>query len=100
MLGGTDIGCLYWGECEAVDGMHFLSPDLMVAELIDPVTGSRVDPVAGAEGELVYTALRRQASPLLRFRDPRPASRPSPGPTARAGARASSCAAWAGPTTC
>ena len=43
-------------------------PDLMVAELIDPVTGSRVDPVAGAEGELVYTALRRQASPLLRFR--------------------------------
>jgi phenylacetate-CoA ligase len=48
--------------------MHFLSPDLMVAELIDPATGERVEPVAGAEGELVYTALRRQASPLLRFR--------------------------------
>ncbi|WP_033293995.1 phenylacetate--CoA ligase family protein [Amycolatopsis jejuensis] len=68
MLGGTDIACTYWGECEAQDGMHFLSPDLMVAELIDPSTGDRVDPVAGAEGELVYTALRRQASPLLRFR--------------------------------
>lgn len=68
MLGGTDIACTYWGECEAADGMHFLSPDLMVAELIDPDTGDRVEPVEGATGELVYTALRRQASPLLRFR--------------------------------
>ncbi|MEV0064188.1 AMP-binding protein [Nocardia sp. NPDC050718] len=68
MLGGTDIACTYWGECEVGDGMHFLSPDLMIAELIDPETGAQVAPVAGAGGELVYTALRRQASPLLRFR--------------------------------
>ncbi|WP_308114921.1 phenylacetate--CoA ligase family protein [Rhodococcus opacus] len=68
MLGGTDIACIYWGECEEGDGMHFLSPDLMVAELIDPATGDIVAPEAGAQGELVYTALRRQASPLLRFR--------------------------------
>ncbi|MEV4152931.1 AMP-binding protein [Nocardia salmonicida] len=68
MLGGTDIACTYWGECEVGEGMHFLSPDLMIAELIDPETGDQVAPVAGASGELVYTALRRQASPLLRFR--------------------------------
>ena len=68
MLGGTDIACTYWGECETGEGMHFLSPDLMVAELIDPVSGDIVDPVEGAQGELVYTALRRRASPLLRFR--------------------------------
>ncbi|MBC3191709.1 phenylacetate--CoA ligase family protein [Pseudonocardia sp. C8] len=68
MLGGTDIACTYWGECEAADGMHFLSPDLMVAELIDPESGERVEPVEGATGELVYTALARRASPLLRFR--------------------------------
>ncbi|ONF73865.1 phenylacetate--CoA ligase family protein [Amycolatopsis keratiniphila] len=68
MLGGTDIACTYWGECEAADGMHFLSPDLMIAELIDPDTGEQIAPVEGAQGELVYTALRRQASPLLRFR--------------------------------
>jgi len=68
MLGGTDIACTYWGECEVGDGMHFLSPDLMVAELIDPETGRRIEPERGARGELVYTALRRQASPLLRFR--------------------------------
>ncbi|MYV97808.1 AMP-binding protein [Streptomyces sp. SID3343] len=68
MLGGTDIACTYWGECEAGEGMHFLSPDLMIAELIDPETGEQVAPVEGAQGELVYTALRRRASPLLRFR--------------------------------
>jgi phenylacetate-CoA ligase len=68
MLGGTDIACIYWGECEAGDGMHFLSPDLMIAELIDPDTDELIEPVEGAQGELVYTALRRQASPLLRFR--------------------------------
>lgn len=48
--------------------MHLLSPDLMIAELIDPDTGEQVAPVEGAQGELVYTALRRQASPLVRFR--------------------------------
>ncbi|MFY9468595.1 MAG: hypothetical protein WAP37_00540, partial [Solirubrobacterales bacterium] len=68
MLGGTDLACTYWGECDAADGMHFLSPDLMVAELIDPDSGDRIDPVEGATGELVYTALRREASPVLRFR--------------------------------
>lgn len=68
MLGGTDIGCVYWGECEQADGMHFLSPDLMVAELIDPVSGEVLAAADGVEAELVYTALRREASPLLRFR--------------------------------
>ncbi|WP_409464934.1 phenylacetate--CoA ligase family protein [Amycolatopsis sp. GA6-003] len=68
MLGGTDIACTYWGECEEANGMHFLSPDLMVAELINPDTGEQITPVEGAQGELVYTALRRQASPLVRFR--------------------------------
>lgn len=68
MLGGTDIACTYWGECEAQNGMHFLSPDLLVAELIDPATSQVLDPAEGVEGELVYTALGRRASPLLRFR--------------------------------
>src|ERR1700689_5402688 len=33
-----------------------------------PFTEERGEPAEGAQGELVYTALRRQASPLLRFR--------------------------------
>jgi phenylacetate-CoA ligase len=67
-LGGTDLGACYWGECETGQGVHFLSPDLLVAELIDPDTGAQLTPVEGLEGELVYTSLRRQASPLVRFR--------------------------------
>lgn len=67
-LGGTDLGCTYWGECDEADGMHFLSPDLMVAELIDPDSGAVLAPEAGTTGELVYTALGRAASPVLRFR--------------------------------
>lgn len=68
MLGGTDLGCLYWAECEQAEGMHLLSPDLMIAEIIDPDSGEPLVPEAGVSGELVYTALARQASPVLRFR--------------------------------
>lgn len=68
MLGGTDLGCTFWGECEVGNGMHMLFPDLVLAELIDPDTGDAVPVTEGATGELVYTALGRQASPLLRFR--------------------------------
>jgi len=68
MLGGTDLACTYWAECDQADGMHLLSPDLMVAELIDPDTCEVLVPAEGVTGELVYTALRRQASPVLRFR--------------------------------
>ncbi|MCU1667134.1 MAG: phenylacetate--CoA ligase, partial [Blastococcus sp.] len=38
------------------------------AELIDPVTGETVPWETGATGEVVLTALDRQASPLVRFR--------------------------------
>lgn len=68
MLGGTDLGCTFWGECADGTGMHMLFPDLVLAELIDPDTGGAVPVTEGATGELVYTALGRQASPLLRFR--------------------------------
>ena len=40
----------------------------LLAELIDPVSGETVPWREGATGELVYTALGRQASPVLRFR--------------------------------
>ncbi|WP_025776893.1 phenylacetate--CoA ligase family protein [Brevibacterium sp. VCM10] len=68
MLGGTDLGVTFWGECAEGKGMHNLFSDLILTELIDPDTGDAVPIVEGASGELVYTALTRQASPLLRFR--------------------------------
>jgi phenylacetate-CoA ligase len=48
--------------------MHFIGQDLVLAELIDPATGQVLEPRTGLTGELVYTALDREASPLLRFR--------------------------------
>jgi phenylacetate-CoA ligase len=68
VLGNSDIATLLWAECEAGGGMHFIGHDMVLAELIDPDTESHIDPEPGATGELVYSALRRQASALLRFR--------------------------------
>jgi phenylacetate-CoA ligase len=68
VLGNSDIATIVWGECLERAGMHFLGHDIVLAEIVDPETGKHVDPVAGAEGEIVYTALRREASALLRFK--------------------------------
>jgi phenylacetate-CoA ligase len=68
VMGGTDLGCVYWAEADDQRGMYFVAPDHILAELIDPATGDDVPWREGATGELVYSALTRQASPVLRFR--------------------------------
>jgi phenylacetate-CoA ligase len=68
VMGGTDLACVYWAEAEDQRGMYFVAPDFILAELIDPDTAQPVPWREGATGELVYSALGRQASPVLRFR--------------------------------
>lgn len=68
MMGGADFGSTYWAECEYKNGMHLCSQGAILVELINPETGEVVPAVEGAEGELTYTALQREASPLLRYR--------------------------------
>jgi phenylacetate-CoA ligase len=68
VMGGTDLGCTYWAEDEEQRGMYFVGPDYILAELIDPGSGRVLSWQEGATGELVYTSLARQASPVLRFR--------------------------------
>ena len=68
MMGGTDLGCTYWGECEDKSGMHLCAQEFIIAEIIDPESGQVLEPKEGVKGELVYTAIDREASPLLRFR--------------------------------
>lgn len=68
VMGGTDLACVYWAEAEDQRGMYFVAPDFILAELIDPGTAEPVPWREGATGELVYSALGRQASPVLRFR--------------------------------
>jgi phenylacetate-CoA ligase len=70
-LGNTDLVPIYCGECEAQEGMHFLAPDYLALELIDPETGAVLDldrPDDELTGELVMTHLDRECSPVLRFR--------------------------------
>jgi phenylacetate-CoA ligase len=53
-------------ECiEARDGLH-VQEDHFLVEVVDPETTEQLD--EGAQGELVFTTLRKEAMPLLRYR--------------------------------
>ncbi len=52
-------------ECSEQDGMH-INEDHFLAEIIDPDTGEVLP--EGSKGELVFTALDKEAFPLLRYR--------------------------------
>jgi phenylacetate-CoA ligase len=67
-MGIGDVSVSLWGECEHRNGMHFSGHGFVHVELIDPVSGAILPMDDGAHGELVYTHLRREAAPLLRFR--------------------------------
>jgi len=56
------------GECEARQGLHLTTDGWAVLELIEPETGAPLALEDDAFGELVWTHLRREASPLLRYR--------------------------------
>ncbi len=68
LLGGTDIGMAYWSECDGQSGMHMVALDHVIVELLDTDTGAIIPFQTGVRGELIYTAISRQASPLVRFR--------------------------------
>ena len=53
------------GECVYQNGMH-IQEDHFLVECLDPETLVPVEP--GAQGELVITALTKEAMPLLRYR--------------------------------
>jgi len=52
-------------ECEAKNGLH-INEDFFYPEIIDPVTG-KVLP-EGEKGELVFTTLVKEGTPLIRYR--------------------------------
>jgi len=68
IMGIGDIAASLWGECPAQAGMHFSGEGVIHVELIDPETNRSFELKDQAKGELVYTHLRREAAPLLRFR--------------------------------
>lgn len=65
---GTGELGLHSGECEQQNGVHFGATGIAIAELIDPDTGEVLPFDDGQQGEVVYTSIRREASPLMRMR--------------------------------
>ena len=88
-IGIADLITIHSAECDAQDGCHFMVPDYMVLEIVDPDTG-RVIPLdePEQEGELVFTHLDRQCNPMLRFRTrDRVVVKSAPCPCGRTGPR-------------
>jgi phenylacetate-CoA ligase len=57
-----------WAESDDESGMHFCGLGEIHLELIDHETGEQKPFEDGADGELVYTSVEREAHPLIRFR--------------------------------
>ena len=67
-MGIGDISLTVWAEDDDGEGMHFMARGAVHVELIDPRNGEPLPWEDDIQGELVYTALVREAMPLLRFR--------------------------------
>jgi phenylacetate-CoA ligase len=65
---GTGELGLHSGECDYMNGVHYGATGIVVAELIDPDSGDPLPFTDGQQGEVVYTSIRREASPLMRMR--------------------------------
>ncbi len=63
--GLTEMGLGVAVECHAHNGYHFNEVDLLL-EVIDPETGETIND--GREGEVVFTTLGREGTPLIRYR--------------------------------
>src|ERR1700686_337627 len=68
VMGIGDVAPSLFGECPHQQGMHFCGMGHVWPELVDPQTGELMEIETGAVGEMVYTALTREAMPVVRFR--------------------------------
>ena len=67
-FGMSDVWSTMAGACGEGEGLHLTVGEHAVMELIDPDDGTPLELEDGAAGELVWTHLQREASPLLRYR--------------------------------
>ena len=67
-FGMSDMWSTMGGECERGEGLHLTTGEGALVELCDPHSGEPIEVEDGARGELVWTHVGREASPLLRYR--------------------------------
>jgi phenylacetate-CoA ligase len=68
VYGIGDITPSMFGECPVGGGLHFCGQGIIWPELVDPETLQPLPIEPGAVGEPVFTALGREAMPLIRYR--------------------------------
>lgn len=66
--GLADVAPDLASECGEGEGMHFCGQGMVLAELVDANGLEPVEMMDGAEGEIVYTTIDREATPVLRYR--------------------------------
>ena len=67
-FGMSDVWSTMAGACGEGEGLHLTVGEHALLELVDPDSGEPLELEDGASGELVWTHLQREASPLLRYR--------------------------------
>jgi phenylacetate-CoA ligase len=67
-FGMSDVWSTMAGACGEGEGLHLTVGEHALLELVDPDSGAPLELEDGASGELVWTHLGREASPLLRYR--------------------------------
>jgi len=67
-FGMADVLSIMGSECEHRQGLHFHAQGAVAVELIESESGTPFTFTEGAEGELVYTHLFKEAQPLVRYR--------------------------------
>jgi len=67
-FGMSDVWSTMGGECGEGEGLHLTTEGYALLEVVDPGTGAALALEDGVAGEFVWTHLRREASPLLRYR--------------------------------
>lgn len=67
-IGSADVSGIYAAQCDELQGNHFLAPDYVVYEIIDPDSGKVLPIEDGVTGEIVITHIDRECVPLVRYR--------------------------------
>jgi phenylacetate-CoA ligase len=66
--GLADVAADIAAECGHSKGLHFCAQGALVAELIHPETLDTIPVEEGVEGEIVFSTINREATPVIRYR--------------------------------
>ena len=66
--GMSEVLSMIASECRLKRGLHFRASDKLYIELIDPYNGNLIPIEKGSRGEMVFTNLKKEAQPLIRYR--------------------------------